>query len=79
MITEGRGLAAVRGQACPSCGARLTPGPRGGASQNFYCSTCGLGWNLHGVAYGVIGYESIGAVSADLIELYSKKPEAPPF
>ena len=31
---------------CPHCkGSALEPGPRGGASQNFYCRACCAGYN----------------------------------
>lgn len=71
MITEGRMLGAARARKCPACGAPdLLPGPRGGASQNFYCQHCREGWNLHGIDYGVIGIEPIGKIDPALIEFY---------
>lgn len=74
MIVEGPMLDAARRGACPGCGAAgLIPGPRGGASQNVYCASCRQGWNLHGIFYGIVGLESIGRVSDDLIAMYEKK------
>ena len=70
MITDGRLLGAARSRKCPSCGGPLIPGPRGGASQNFYCTACHEGWNLHGIDYGILGLERIGKVDDALIEFY---------
>jgi hypothetical protein len=72
MITDGRRLDAIRKRICPGCGAAgLIPGPRGGASQNMFCGQCGQGWNVHGVDYGVMGYEPIGKTDPRTFALYA--------
>src|SRR5262245_52108290 len=72
-------LDAARRRVCPSCGApNLIPGPKGGASQNFYCGACRQGWNFHGVAYGIVGVERIGEVSDDMIGLFRERASVPP-
>lgn len=66
-------LETLRRSECLDCGHKLIPGPRGGASQNFYCDGCGHGFNLHGIDHGVMGWEPLGLVAPELIALYRDK------
>lgn len=65
-------IARARDRLCPGClSAGLIPGPRGGASRNYYCRACGEGWNFHGVDYGVIAVDHIGRVDPVLMATWS--------
>jgi hypothetical protein len=60
---------------CAACGSGLTPGPRGGAAQNFYCTNrddCRAGFNLT-IWQGALAFaESIGEVDDKRYALYVK-------
>lgn len=50
---------------CPHCrGLRLVAGPRGGASQNFYCEDCGAGFNR---------------IAPEFIDKFGLRDKVPPF
>jgi hypothetical protein len=76
-------LDALKKRCCPDCETPgLIAGPRGGASQNFYCGQCGFGWNLHGVDHGGFAWDAIGQVDPETLELYRSgklKPTNPTF
>jgi hypothetical protein len=40
-------IAALNGGECPDCEVHaIVPGPRGGASRNVWCSSCGARFNV---------------------------------
>jgi hypothetical protein len=65
---------------CPDCDAKLMPGPRGGAAQNFYCTNrpeCGQGYNLtFGMGPILIFAQRIGKVDHQTYLMYERAHHA---
>jgi hypothetical protein len=63
---------------CFHCGAELMPGPRGGASQNFYCTErtiCRRGFNLTIWNGDLLFRQDIGEIDDQRFAMYTKRDD----